>query len=277
MNLPVVQKIYDIRHIDSIPTLSNDESNALVVQWKLTNDTEYINKLIYHHLRYVKYIANQMSQNNGLDEDLFQVGCLALYKAAHNYDVGKGASFISFATFHIKGIMRTFKLSNNNALKTITTKSLEKLHYNYNKFFELHENRQSLSYDDAVLMAEKLNVELEDVRKFEEIKNLKFDCVHDDEEVDIVDYRTPDRLISSYQHDINCIDLYNDIIRFVKTLSERDFDIFKMRRIDNPPVEYRTIGEKYGISFQRVHQLEQNILKKIIANFGNLVPSIING
>ena len=256
-----------INHVMSIPVLSTEEEVALAKNLNNENDLGAAKKLIMHNLRYVVYIAKSYS-GYGLNlSDLIQEGNIGLMKAVKKYDPKKNLKLITFAIYSIKSEIHEFVIKNWKIVKIATTKAQRKL------FFNLRSKKSSLSNlssNEALLIAQDLGVGVQDVIEMEKrISNTDLAIEDKDEE-----HFTPSLYLKSNEPQPDEIlelnekkVLSNKLHDVIQNLDERGKDIIQSRWLSNNKLTLEDLSSKYGISRERVRQIENESLMKLKKSF----------
>jgi len=256
-----------INHVMSIPVLSTEEEVALAKNLKETNDLESAKKLIMHNLRYVVYIAKSYS-GYGLNlSDLIQEGNVGLMKAVKKYNPEKNLKLITFAVYWIKSEIHEFVIKNWKIVKIATTKAQRKL------FFNLRAKKSSLSNltaKEASSIAKDLSVPVKDVIEMEKRMG-NYDIAMDDNDEENMtpsDFLKsselePDEIIENTEKDLVTKKLY----KIINTLDQRSKDIIESRWLAEEKTTLEDLSKKYGISRERVRQIENESILKLKNNF----------
>jgi len=256
-----------ISHIMSIPPLSTEEEVALGRNLQSTNDLESAKKLIMHNLRYVIYIAKSYS-GYGLNlNDLVQEGNIGLMKAVKKYDPEKNLKLITFAVYWIKSEIHEFVIKNWKIVKVATTKSQRKL------FFNLRSKKSTLSTlsnKEAISIAQDLGVPLKDVIEMEKRMNNYDLAIEDDDDENASpslfltsSELEPDEVLENEEKNLLNTKLYEVINR----LDERSKDIVKSRWLSTSKLTLEDLSKKYGVSRERIRQIENESILKLKENF----------
>ena len=256
-----------INHVMSIPVLSTEEEVALAKNLNNENDLGAAKKLIMHNLRYVVYIAKSYS-GYGLNlSDLIQEGNIGLMKAVKKYDPEKNLKLITFAIYSIKSEIHEFVIKNWKIVKIATTKAQRKL------FFNLRSKKSSLSNlssNEASLIARDLGVGVQDVIEMEKrISNTDL-AIEDKDEENFTpslylksNDPQPDEILEINEKKI----LANKLHDVIQNLDERSKDIIQSRWLSNNKLTLEDLSSKYGISRERVRQIENESLMKLKKSF----------
>ena len=256
-----------INHVMSIPVLSTEEEVALAKNLNNENDLGAAKKLIMHNLRYVVYIAKSYS-GYGLNlSDLIQEGNIGLMKAVKKYDPEKNLKLITFAIYSIKSEIHEFVIKNWKIVKIATTKAQRKL------FFNLRSKKSSLSNlssNEASLIARDLGVGVQDVIEMEKrISNTDL-AIEDKDEENFTpslylksNEPQPDEILEINEKKV----LANKLHDVIQNLDERSKDIIQSRWLSNNKLTLEDLSSKYGISRERVRQIENESLIKLKKSF----------
>ena len=256
-----------INHVMSIPVLSTEEEVALAKNLNNENDLGAAKKLIMHNLRYVVYIAKSYS-GYGLNlSDLIQEGNIGLMKAVKKYDPEKNLKLITFAIYSIKSEIHEFVIKNWKIVKIATTKAQRKL------FFNLRSKKSglsNLSSNEASLIARDLGVGVQDVIEMEKRISNSDLAIEDKDEENFTpslylksNDPQPDEILEINEKRL----LANKLHDVIKNLDERSKDIIQSRWLSNNKLTLEDLSSKYGISRERVRQIENESLMKLKKSF----------
>ena len=256
-----------INHVMSIPALSTEEEVALAKNLKDENDLGAAKKLIMHNLRYVVFIAKSYS-GYGLNlSDLIQEGNIGLMKAVKKYDPEKNLKLITFAVYSIKSEIHEFVIKNWKIVKVATTKAQRKL------FFNLRSkkgNLSNLTSNEASLIAKDLGVGVDDVMEMEK-RMYSSDLAIEDKDED--NYSPAIHLKSSELQPDEILEndekgfLSKKLYKIVDGLDERSKDIISSRWLSSQKATLEDLSNKYGISRERVRQIENESILKLRKSF----------
>ena len=256
-----------INHVMSIPVLSTAEEVALAKNLNNENDLGAAKKLIMHNLRYVVYIAKSYS-GYGLNlSDLIQEGNIGLMKAVKKYDPEKNLKLITFAIYSIKSEIHEFVIKNWKIVKIATTKAQRKLFFNLRS---KKSNLSNLSSNEASLIAQDLGVGIQDVMEMEKRINNSDLAIEDKDEENFTpsvylksNEPQPDEILEINEKNL----LANKLHDVIKNLDERSKDIIQSRWLSNNKLTLEDLSSKYGISRERVRQIENESLIKLKKSF----------
>ena len=253
----------------TVPILSLDEEKSLGEALYYEDDLDAARKLVMSHLRFVVHIARSYNGYGLPLADLIQEGNVGLMKAVRRFNPEKGVRVVSFAVHWIKAEIHEFILRNWRIVKIATTKSQRKLFFNLRS---AKKELQWLSADEAKAVAEDLGVEVKDVMEMEmrlTSRDATFDAPADDEE-DSVAY-SPSLYLESKGADpaelIENDDFEDDnnsrLAEAVKSLDDRSQSILQRRWLDDKKATLHQLADEYGVSAERIRQLEKNAMKKV--------------
>ncbi|MGE4298673.1 MAG: RNA polymerase sigma factor RpoD/SigA [Desulfovibrionaceae bacterium] len=257
-----------LREISSFPLLDPDEEVALARRVRDTGDSDAAFRLVSSHLRLVVKIAMDFQRRwmqNHLD--LIQEGNVGLMRAVQKFDPEKGIKFSYYAAFWIKAYILKYIMDNWRLVKIGTTQAQRKLFYNLNKE---KQRLQSLGFDaDTATLSQNLNVPEDQVREMEQ--RLDASDMSLDTTVGVESNTTRMDFLPSLGPGIEDSLAQDEIAKKVRQhlktiiplLNEKEVEILNDRLLSDQPVTLREIGEKYGITRERVRQLETRLLQKI--------------
>jgi RNA polymerase sigma-32 factor len=253
----------------TVPILSLDEEKSLGEALYYEDDLDAARKLVMSHLRFVVHIARSYNGYGLHLADLIQEGNVGLMKAVRRFNPEKGVRVVSFAVHWIKAEIHEFILRNWRIVKIATTKSQRKLFFNLRS---AKKELQWLSADEAKAVAEDLGVEVKDVMEMEmrlTSRDATFDAPADDDE-DSVAY-SPSLYLESKGADpaelIENDDFEDDnnsrLAEAVNSLDDRSQSILQRRWLDDKKATLHQLADEYGVSAERIRQLEKNAMKKV--------------
>ncbi len=260
-------RIY-LRQVGNFPTMSAEEEFELARKFRDEGNQDAAFMLITSNLRLVVKIAMEFQRKwmkNVLD--LIQEGNVGLMKALKKFDPDKGIKFSYYASFWIRAYILKFIMDNWRMVKVGTTQAQRKLFYNLSKEKQRLESMGITADADAI--AQSLDVSETDVVEMGQRlgqHDLSLDMPYN-EDSDV----TPMNVIPALGDGAEEILLQGEtaellqqnIKELMPKLSEKEKDIIEMRLLAESPVTLREIGEKYGITRERVRQIESRLLSKI--------------
>ncbi len=264
-----------IRTANAAPYLSEEREFELGYRLQQDNNLDAARQLVMSHLRYVIYVARGY-QGYGLPlADLVQEGSIGLMKAAKKFDPSHGVRLVSFATHWIKAEIHEFVLRNWHIVKVATTKAQRKL------FFNLRRQKQALGWvnnQEADRIAEELGVSRADVLEMDARLNerpMSFDGYDDDEDSTApaaflqADINSPET--ETLQQDYQ-LKQTRQLRQALDNLDERSQTIIASRWLNDSKTGLQELGDRYGISAERVRQIESQAMKKLRLTLGQEPP-----
>ena len=257
-----------IQAVGSIPVLSREDEQALARRFRDENDLDAARELVMAHLRFVVHIAKGYTGYGLPLNDLIQEGNVGLMKAVKRFDPEYGVRLVSFAVHWIRAEIHEFVLRNWRIVKVATTKAQRKL------FFNLRKSKTSLawrSHDETRAVADDLGVSPEEVTEMEKRLSSR-DAVFDPPEASDDDFvYSPAAFLPSPDSDpaqsVEADDWNNDATsrmeRALETLDERSRDILNKRWLTEDKQTLHELAEVYGVSAERIRQIEANAIKKL--------------
>jgi RNA polymerase sigma-32 factor len=208
--------------------------------------------------------------------DLIQEGNIGLMQAVKKFDPYKNVKFSYYASFWIKAYILKFIMDNWRLVKIGTTQGQRKL------FFKLKKEKQKL-IDDGFdpkpkLLSERLGVserEIVDMDQRLDGWDVSLDApLKEDSDTERIEFLSTNSESIEDQVSKKEIEvlLHNKIAEFRKKMTPRELEIFDLRIFSDNPVTLQEIGDRYGISRERVRQVEKNIIKKMREFFKREIP-----
>lgn len=262
-----------IEEISAIPMLTEEEEHNYAVL-KENGDLNAAKILINSHLRLVVKIAMKY-KNYGLSlTDLIAEGNLGLMRAVREFSVEKGCKLATYAMWWIKANIQEYILKNWSLIKIGTTLTQKKLFFNLKKIKAkiLSEDKKYLSNNDVKEISKLMNideksvVELDNRLSSHDISLNQKAYSQDDESQrelgDLIKSKElpPDVLYEKRQTRLNQIKLLKESF---SVLNDREKAILLNRKLTENPMTLQELSEKYGISMERVRQIEEQAVKKI--------------
>jgi RNA polymerase sigma-32 factor len=244
-----------------------DEKHLAVKVWE-DSDPGAAYELVTSNLRLVVKIALEFQRvwmQNLLD--LIQEGNIGLMQAVKKFDPYKNVKFSYYASFWIKAYILKFIMDNWRLVKIGTTQGQRKL------FFKLKKEKQKLidqGFDPKPkLLSERLGVserEIVDMDQRLDGWDVSLDApLKDDSDTERIDFlstfvESAEEKMAKKEMDLL---LHTKISEFRKKLTKRELEIFNLRIFSENPATLQEIGDRYGISRERVRQVEKNIVVKM--------------
>ena len=248
------------------PILSPEEEYDLAIELYENGSLSAAKKLVMSHMRFVAFIAHGY-KGYGLEQaDLIQEGTIGLMKAVKRFNPHKKVRLSSFAVYWIRAEIHEYIFKNWKIVKVATTKAQRKL------FFKLKQAKsnifQSLTNEQAKVIADDLGVKEKDVIEMEsrlQLNDVAFE-VNDDEDAYTPEHyvadpgKNPEQLVLS---DKNQEDQHKRLYQALSSLDQRSIEILQSRYLKEEKETLHTLADKYGVSAERVRQLENKAIKKL--------------
>ena len=248
------------------PILSPEQEYELAIELYENGNLSAAKKLVLAHMRFVAFIAHGY-KGYGLEQaDLIQEGTIGLMKAVKRFNPHRKVRLSSFAVYWIRAEIHEYIFKNWKIVKVATTKAQRKL------FFKLRQAKahiyQSLNNDQAEEIATNLGVRKKDVIEMEsrlQLSDVAFE-VNDDEDTYTPEQylsdpgETPEQLLLNNNSQQ---DQHNKLYQALSSLDERSIDILQSRYLKEEKLTLHTLADKYGVSAERVRQLENKAIKKL--------------
>jgi len=277
-NLPIPSALGSldayIGAVHQIPVLSVDDEQDLARRFRDELDLDAARELVHSHLRFVVHVARGYNGYGLALGDLIQEGNIGLMKAVKRFDPDMGVRLVSFAVHWIRAEMHEFILKNWRIVKVATTKAQRKL------FFNLRKSKTRLGWMNAAevsAVAKDLNVSEREVLEMESRlsgRDIGFDLSGDDDD----DHAPPSpaAYLRANEEDPSMayerMDSEDNQLQLLREgmaeLDARSRDIIRRRWLDaDSKVTLQELADEYGVSAERIRQVEANALKKMKALF----------
>ncbi len=257
-----------IQAAHQFPVLSKEDEYELAKDYKQNGNVEAARALVLHNLRFVIKIARGYTGYGLPLADMVQEGNIGLMKAVKRFDPEMNVRLVSFAVHWIRAEIHEYILRNWRIVKVATTKAQRKL------FFNLRSAKKRLGWMNQAevrSIADDLGVKPEEVMEMESRlsnRDVGFDMPVDDDE----DYASPvaylahdsdDPLQQLEKNDTEQHEM-EQLTEALAQLDERSQDIVRRRWLNDDGKEtLQTLAAEYGVSAERIRQLEKNAFKKI--------------
>jgi len=257
-----------IDRVSQIPVLSKDDEIALATRFRSEADLDAARQLVLSHLRFVVHIARGYLGYGLPMGDLVQEGNVGLMKAVKRFDPQVGVRLVSFAVHWIRAEIHEYVLRNWRLVKVATTKSQRKLFFNLRK---MKKNLAWLSEAETAAVARDLGVEVADVREMEQrlsARDMSFDPTPESDEEESY---SPAMYLPASNAD-PAIEVENEeweedstqrLSMALEKLDERSRSILQRRWMTDNKATLHELADEYGISAERVRQVESNAINKL--------------
>ena len=257
--------------------LTREQEKELALRIFENDDSEAAYQMVTANLRLVVKIALEFQRvwmQNLLD--LIQEGNIGLMQAVRKFDPYKNVKFSYYASFWIKAYILKFIMDNWRLVKIGTTQGQRKL------FFKLKKEKQKLideGFDPKPkLLSERLGVSEREIIDMDQRLDgwdvsldapLKDDS--DTERIEFISTESDSAEDQVAQKEMTTL-LHSKISEFRTKMTPREAEIFDLRIFSDTPVTLQEIGDRYGISRERVRQVEKNLIKKMREYFKREIP-----
>jgi RNA polymerase sigma-32 factor len=274
---PLQRYLTEIRRY---PLLSRDQERELAIRYKERQDVGAAYELVTGNLRLVVMIAREYQRATRNLLDLIQEGNIGLMEAVKKFDPYRGIRFPSYAVWWVRAYMIRYLINNWRVVKLGTTQAQRKL------FFNLQKEKERLEAEGIVpgpkLIAQRLDVKESEVIEMEQrlaSRDLSIDQPSDDEGGTLLDVlpgrsETAEKQVADaeFRKEIG-----EKIHAFRATLKDKEAMIFSERLLAEKPLTLQEIGDKYGISRERVRQIEERLKKRLRAYLQEQVRDLRDG
>jgi RNA polymerase sigma-32 factor len=258
-----------VERVSRIPVLSREEETSLARRFRDTGDLEAARQLVLSHLRFVVHIARGYTGYGLPVGDLIQEGNVGLMKAVKRFDPDVGVRLVSFAVHWIRAEIHEYVLRNWRLVKIATTKAQRKLFFNLRRF---KKNLGWLTESETKAIAEDLGVtpaEVTDMEQRLSSRDLSFDPAPDSDEEE-TSY-SPSAYLPHPEADPSVAverehwdeDTAERLSQALETLDDRSRNILQSRWMTEEKATLHELADKYGVSAERIRQIEANAIKKL--------------
>ena len=260
-----------IQNIQKFPVLTAEEEYEYANKWVKEQDKESAEKLLVSHLRLVVSVAYDFRNYGVPVSELIASGNMGLMQALQKFDPEKGFRFSTYAMFWIKAEIYETILNNWSIVKIGTSANQKRV------FFNLARAKRALGIMDSNLSDEQtqqianyLNVPENDVKKMStrisaRDVSLNSPAHADADSHDILSNMADDR--TGIEDSIEQLEFrrkgYELLRKHLAELPERDREILQARRLIEPVATLESLSQKYGISRERVRQIEERAFSKL--------------
>ena len=265
-----------LREIQRYPLLSFEDEQNFARQWRDGRDSNAFDQLIGSHLRLVVKLAKKAGGYGLQMADLIAEGNIGLIEAARKFDPDRGNRFSTYAMWWIRAAIQRYVLDNASVVRLGTTAGQKKLFFNLRRLKgELCQfDDDNLSNDAVTSIAERLGVRSDEVIMMNgrlSRKDYSLNApVTQERETNWQDTLVDDSV------DVEAALIGSDELSHQReylqhglaVLNDRERDILIQRRLTDDRETLATLGDKYGVSRERIRQIEE-------AAFGKLKKAIL--
>ncbi len=261
------------REIWRFPILEKEEEQMLGIRLREEGDTDAAHKLVTSHLRLVVKIAMKYRGYGLPVGDLVSEGNIGLMRAVKKFDPDMGFRLSTYAMWWIRASITEFVLKSWSLVKLGTVSSQKKL------FFSLRNLKAKLNIlDSGELTNEQLDIlsdklksspdEIANMNRRLSVRDLSLNAPMSQDDSDGAEFMdslvdggpSPEHIYAKHEESTQNGQM---LARAVADLPERERDIFTQRRLNEDPPTLEQIGVQYGISRERVRQLEVRAFKRV--------------
>lgn len=267
-----------LAEIRRIAILSRDEEHRLAVEYKETRSIEAAYRLVTSNLRLVVLIARQYQKAFQNLLDLIQEGNIGLMEAVKNFDPYRGIRFPSYAVWWIRAYMIRYIINNWRVVKIGTTQAQRKL------FFNLQREKTRLEangFDPTPrLLARGLSVKEAEVIEMDQrlsAADVSVDSPLGDEDgSNLLDVLSENKLRpeEEFGNAETAFLIRKKLTAFASQLKDKERRIFELRLMSEKPATLQEIGQSYGISRERVRQIEERLKKRLKEFLKSEIPDL---
>jgi len=255
--------------VSRIPVLSREDESELATRFRRDNDLDAARQLVLSHLRFVVHIARGYHGYGLPLGDLVQEGNVGLMKAVKRFDPDVGVRLVSFAVHWIRAEIHEYVLRNWRLVKIATTKAQRKL------FFNLRKYKRSLGWltaEETQAVARDLGVSTDEVTEMERrlaSRDLSYDPAPDADEED--ESYSPAAYLPAPDADPAIAveraewddDVTDRVAAAMSQLDARSQAVLRARWMGEHKATLHELADKYGVSAERIRQIEANAIKKL--------------
>lgn len=265
----------------NLPMLERDHESALARRWLGQRDEAALHELTASHARLAVRIASGFKGSGLPLTDLIQEGNVGLMQAAERFDPDRGVRFSTYATWWIRAAIQNFLLHNSSMVRATTTPQRRRLFFGVRRMRARHETRFDghLTEDAREHIAGVLNTSVEEVTAMEVYvsrsdQSLNVSVGEDDglelQDLLAADGPSPEE-ITVRESDGAARSAW--IKKALSSLSPRERQIINHRFLGEYRITLAEIGKSFGVSKERIRQIESRALRKLRETLTELVDS----
>jgi RNA polymerase sigma-32 factor len=256
-----------LAEIRRFPLLSREDEVKVAKRYHRDHDPADAYTLVTSNLRLVVKIAGEFAHASRNLIDLIQEGNVGLMEAVRNFDPYRGIRFPSYAVWWVRAYIYRYLINNWRLVKIGTTQAQRKL------FFNLRKETERLEAEGFApqprLLAQRIGVKESEVREMQERmahSEISLDQpVRDDEDTRLLDVlpdttRNPEEVAAQEEWRNFARE---KIEEFAGTLKDKELEIFRSRLLSEEPPTLQEVGGKFGISRERVRQIEARLKRRL--------------
>jgi RNA polymerase sigma-32 factor len=249
------------------PVLSREEETRIAQRYHKYRNPEDAYKLVTANLRLVVKIANEFARASRNLLDLIQEGNVGLMEAVKNFDPYRGIRFPSYAVWWVRAYIYRYLINNWRLVKIGTTQAQRKL------FFNLRKESERLEAEGFTpqpkLLAQRMGVKESEVREMQERmaqSEISLDAPAGPEgdtrlgdEIPDTEWNPEESTSRAEWRDF----AHEKVQQFASTLKDKELEIFRLRLLSEDPPTLQEVGARFGISRERVRQIESRLKRRL--------------
>jgi RNA polymerase sigma-32 factor len=263
-----------IQAVNRFPLLTAEQETALGRAWREHEDVDAARQMVLSHLRLVVAVSRNYLGYGLPQADLIQEGNVGLMKAVRRFDPERGVRLVSFALHWIKAEIHEYILRNWRLVKVATTKAQRKLFFNLRS---MKSSTAGLTREQAQAIADTLGVKREEVLEMETRlsgADVALDPTPGDEEtITPIAYLTDpeDEPVQILEKAETARNRQSGLHTAMAKLDDRSRRIIEARWLkEEDPATLQELADEYGVSAERIRQIESKALKTMRAQMGHV-------
>ena len=264
-----------IQAVNRFPLLTAEQETALGRRWREHEDVDAARQLVLSHLRLVVAVSRNYLGYGLPQADLIQEGNIGLMKAVRRFDPERGVRLVSFALHWIRAEIHEHVLRNWRLVKIATTKAQRKLFFNLRS---MKRSSAALTPKEANAIAAELGVKPEEVLEMETRLSggdIALDPTPGDEEsVTPIAYLadSDEEPAQIYERSETAANRSRGLRTAMAQLDDRSRRIIEARwlREDDDTATLQQLADEYGVSAERIRQIESKALKTMRSQMATL-------
>lgn len=265
----MAQKTVNPTHVDRLrrqaaraPILDLETEHQLIAEL-MKGSRVALERLIVSHMRLVLSVADRYAQRGVAFEDLVSEGTVGLMEAARRFDPAKGTRFGTYAAWWVRAYVRRHALQNRRIVSAPSTRNARRILWGLRR--TEHALSQRLGRPATrEEVAQALEVSPEEVAMVESVlggRDLPIGPIQDHVGYEPTDAgpSPEENAATDEQHD----DYVRRVRKALSTLNDREREIVRRRLLSEDPSSLAMLGESFGVSRERVRQIQERAQKKL--------------
>ena len=261
---PLSRYLADVRRFS---LLTREEETAIAKRYHREHNPADAYRLVTANLRLVVKVAFEFARASKNVLDLIQEGNVGLMEAVKNFDPYRGIRFPSYAVWWVRAYIYRYLINNSRLVKIGTTQAQRKLFFNLRKETERLEAQGFTA--QPKLLAQRMGVKESEVREMQE-RMAQSEVSLDQPTAAGEDTRLADILPDRENNPEEAAVVtewrkfaHDRVAEFEATLHDKELEIFRARLLTENPQTLQEIGAKFGVSRERVRQIETRLKKRL--------------